>query len=253
MFPNRYARLAFAHMTGYRLQKEAEQMRAARTAATANPGPEGLSFVYRGRFRSSGKFLFVAHPNCCPKCNQLGMTPHFFNTPDVAFITHPNCKCATVEAPAGLSPSQLMEWAKNPTGAMRFGFNYGVPLAIFNLTNRNRTSRMVAFTNRMRPFVNATDMKRRKVRADVTAAQVEKVRKQVAEGSLGPAKDFTRGIRTLDTKERKRRAAEESQRRRKAESSKPRNIRGKAKPKSLGNTTVSPRNKAKNEWKKRHK
>lgn len=146
--------------------------------------------TYRGRFQSSGKYLFVAHPNCCPKCSLLGQTPHFFSTPDVAFITHPNCKCATIEAPAGLSPAELMEWAKNPVGTMRFGFNYGVPLKSVNITDRNRAMQLLAFQNRM-----ASENPRTKIRASVTQSQIERIRRQVKEGTLGPAKNFTAGIK----------------------------------------------------------
>lgn len=227
--------MAIIRAAGQRLRRDAGKLLAseARAAGKAAGGPD---FVYRGRFRSSGKFLFVPHPDCCPKCNLLGLTPHFFNTPDVAFISHPNCKCATVEAPAGLSPSQLMEWARNPTGTMRFGFNYGVPLATANLTDRNRANSMLAFANRMRPYANAADMRRRRVRAEVSAAQVERVRRRVAEGTLGPARDYTRGVKTLATKEAKRRAAETSQARRK----------------DGGTSAESARGRARKNWKSRH-
>lgn len=150
---------------------------------------------YRGRFQSSGKYLFVANPNCCPKCSVLGATPHFFNTPDVAFITHPNCKCATIEAPAGLSPQQLMEWAKNPVGTMRFGYNYGVPLRTVNITDRNRANQMLAFQNRM-----SSTNPRTKIRSEVTKRQINKIRRQVEEGKLGPAKNFTAGIKRSITR-----------------------------------------------------
>lgn len=176
-------------------------------AKTAESKP---AFVYRGRFSSSGKYLFVAHPNCCPKCNALGLSPHFFNTPDVAFITHPNCKCATVEAPAGLSPSQLMEWAKHPTGVMRYGFNYGVPLREQNLTERNRKTQTAAWYNRMMTGTGS----RAKVRSEVTQRRINAVRKAVADGALGPAKNLTAGVKGLATKEAKRIAAAESQKRR---------------------------------------
>lgn len=146
--------------------------------------------TYRGRFQSSGKYLFVAHPNCCPKCSIMGQTPHFFNTPDVAFITHPNCKCATIEAPAGLSPAQLMEWAKNPVGVMRFGFNYGVPLKSVNITDRNRATQILSWQNRMSSLNPRT-----KIRSEVTKSQINRVRKQVQAGTLGPAKNFTAGIK----------------------------------------------------------
>lgn len=146
--------------------------------------------TYRGRFQSSGKFLFVAHPNCCPRCSLLGQSPHFFSTPDVAFITHPNCKCATIEAPAGLSPAELMQWAKNPVGTMRFGFNYGVPLKSVNITDKNRAMQVLAWQNRM-----ASDNPRTKIRADVTKSQINRIRRQVKAGTLGPAKNFTAGIK----------------------------------------------------------
>lgn len=150
---------------------------------------------YRGRFQSSGKYLFVANPNCCPKCSLLGSSPHFFNTSDVAFITHPNCKCATIEAPAGLSPQELMQWAQNPVGIMRFGFNYGVPLKSVNITDRNRASQMLAFDKRM-----SSQNARTKVRASVTKSQINRIRRQVKEGVLGPAKNFTAGIKRTITR-----------------------------------------------------
>ena len=243
--------MAIIRAAGQRLRRDSRKILAseARAAGKAVGGPD---FVYRGRFRSSGKYLFVPHPDCCPKCNLLGLTPHFFNTPDVAFISHPNCKCATVEAPAGLSPSQLMAWAKNPTGTMRFGFNYGVPLATANLTDRNRANSMLAFANRMRPYANSTDMKRRRVRAEVSQAQVERVRRRVADGSLGPAKDYTRGVKALATKEAKRRAAETSRAGRDASAEARRKYGGKPGSGNRGKAAESARERARKNWKSRH-
>lgn len=161
--------------------------------------------AYRGRFQSSGKYLFVAHPKCCPKCSLLGQSPHFFNTPDVAFITHPNCKCATIEAPPGLSPAELMEWAKNPVGIMRFGFNYGVALKEINVTDRNRANQMLAFQNRM-----GSQDPRTKIRSDVTRYQINKIRRQVDSGALGPAKNFTAGIKRSITRANNKKSMLES-------------------------------------------
>ena len=151
----------------------------------------------------SGKYLFVPHPNCCPNCNKLGLSPHFYNTPDVAFITHPNCKCATIEAPAGLTPTELLEWAKNPVGPMRFGFNYGVALRTINLTDRNRATTMRNFTNRMMP-VPEGQRTTRLIRAKVTQAQIDKVREAVKNGELGPAKNLTGSIKAGATRAMKK-------------------------------------------------
>lgn len=152
--------------------------------------------AYAGSFQSSGKFLFVAHPNCCERCKLLGQTPHFFNTADVAFITHPNCMCATIEAPAGLSPAQLMEWAQNPTGALRFGFNYGLSLRPLNITEANREAQFKAWQDRMDPLQRSLHS-RRLVRAKVSQDQVDAIREKVKSGELGPAKDYTNRINGL--------------------------------------------------------
>lgn len=142
----------------------------------------------------SGKYLFVAHPNCCERCKLLGMTPHFFNTPDVAFITHPNCLCATIEAPAGLSPAELMEWAKNPTGQLRFGWNYGQSFAPVNITQRNRENRFLAWQNRVRPIESLGRKVRRQRRVTASEDQIRKIRRAVKRGTLGPAEDLTDAI-----------------------------------------------------------
>ena len=142
----------------------------------------------------SGKYLFVAHPNCCERCKLLGQTPHFFNTPDVAFITHPNCLCATIEAPAGLSPAELMKWAENPVGTMRFGFNYGVPVKTTTITERNRLTKTIEWQNRVHPDAPYSTRNMRRIRAKVDEAQKERVRRMVESGELGPAKDLTKRI-----------------------------------------------------------
>lgn len=147
----------------------------------------------------SGKYLFVPHPNCCPNCNKLGLSPHFYNTPDVAFISHPNCKCATIEAPAGLSPVELMEWAKHPVGPMRFGFNYGIALRTLNVTERNRESVYKHFFERMSP-VEEGKKSRRLIRAKVTQAQIDRVREAVENGELGKAKNLTGSIKSAATR-----------------------------------------------------
>lgn len=168
------------------LLKQQEQRNAQKLA----------SQVYKGRFQSSGKYLFVAHPNCCERCKLLGMTPHFYNTPDVAFITHPNCLCATIEAPAGLSPAQLIEWAQNPVGQLRFGFNYGQSLRPLNVTNENRDAMYKAWHDRMSPAGRA-EHKRRLIRAKVTQEAVDNIRARVKAGELGPATDLTGKIEGL--------------------------------------------------------
>lgn len=157
---------------------------------------------YRGRFQSSGKYLFIAHPECCPACNR--MNGRFLNTADVAFISHPNCKCATVAVPEGLSPAQVTEWAKNPTGTIMYGWNYGVALRNENLTERNRTNTMIRFFNRMRN--DPRNYNRRKIRAQVSDEQIQSVRDAVQRGELGAAKDFTSTIRRLSATERNRQA-----------------------------------------------
>lgn len=142
----------------------------------------------------SGKFLFVAHPNCCENCKRLGMTPHFFNTPDVAFITHPNCLCATIEAPANLSPAELMEWAENPTGELRFGWNYGNSLAPMKITERNRFNNYLKWQNRVRPIESLGRKSTRQRRATATEEQIRRIRRAVKRGTLGPAEDLTDSI-----------------------------------------------------------
>lgn len=179
--------MPFAGMIGRALTKQLLKNEVAKNAKASSVSPS--SFV------GSGKFLFVAHPACCEKCKLLGMTPHFFNTPDVAFITHPNCLCATIEAPSGLTPEQLMAWAQNPVGKMRFGFNYGVPLKEIGLTNRNYQTNMLKWVNKMRPDAPYSPRTSRKLRSIVSEAQKEKVRRDVEEGRLGKAKDITNAIK----------------------------------------------------------
>lgn len=151
---------------------------------------------YSGKFVSSGRYLFVPHPNCCKRCNLLGLSPHFYSTPDVAFITHPNCLCATVEVPAGLSPSEVMEWAKHPVGPMRYGFNYGIAARTIDLQEANRAAVMRAFR---------WDARLR-LRPAVTKYRIRKVRTQVKEGTLGPAKNLTTAMKRLSTAELNRKA-----------------------------------------------
>lgn len=174
-------------LTQVRLKAQMERTAKAMQAA----GKAALQSMPQG---GSGKYLFVAHPNCCERCKLLGQTPHFFNTPDVAFITHPNCLCATIEAPAGLSPAQLMEWAQNPVGVMRFGFNYGVPVKTTTITERNRLTKTLEWQNRVRPDAPYSTRNQRRIRAKVTEEQKERVRRMVESGELGPAKDLTKRI-----------------------------------------------------------
>lgn len=149
---------------------------------------------YRGSFSSSGKYLFVAHPNCCPKCTQMNGT--LWNTPDVAFISHPNCKCATIEAPAGLSPADLMAWTKNPVGVMRFGFNYGESLKPVQLTVENRDKVYAQWRERMDPE-SVKAHPRRLVRAKVSQAQIDAIRAKVESGELTQGVNLTRRIQGL--------------------------------------------------------
>ena len=165
------------------MRRTAKAMEAAGKAALQN-APQG----------GSGKFLFVAPPNCCERCKLLGQTPHFFNTPDVAFITHPNCLCATIEAPAGLSPAELMEWAQNPVGTMRFGFNYGIPVKTTTITEKNRLTKTLEWQNRVRPDAIGSTRNMRRIRAKVSDERKEEVRRMVESGELGPAKDLTKRI-----------------------------------------------------------
>lgn len=141
----------------------------------------------------SGIYLFIPNPNCCKKCSLLGQTPHFFNTPDVAYITHPNCKCATMEAPAGLSPAELMEWAQHPVGQLRYGWNYGQSFAPVKITEKNRFDKMLAFGNRVRPTAGSPRT-RRKVRVSVTEEQIKAAREAYKSGAAGKAKDLTESL-----------------------------------------------------------
>lgn len=186
--------MPFAGMVGRALAKQLlkKEAKAAAKKAAAN-AYKGMGNAYKGAFHSSGKYLFVAHPNCCPKCNLLGMTPHFFNTPDVAFITHPNCMCATIEAPDGLSPEELMAWAKNPTGNLRFGFNYGKSFKPVNVTDANRAKAYELWQGRMNPATRGNRLKR----ARVGQKQIDKIRELVEMGALGKAKDLTKRIQGI--------------------------------------------------------
>lgn len=152
----------------------------------------------------SGKYLFVANANCCSKCADLGRTPHFFNIPDVAYITHPNCKCATIEVPAGLSPAEMMQWAQAPTGEMRYGWNYGISFAPVKITDRNRDNQFIKWNNRVRP-TEGQPRTRRKVRASVTEEQIAKARRAFKRGTAKPAEDLTDSIKKLIEAEKKRR------------------------------------------------
>lgn len=192
--------MAFAGMIGRALAQQMLKRQVAKNAVKIGVKGAGRQVLRNGANPlgmmqgGSGKFLFVAHPNCCEKCKLLGMSPHFFNTPDVAFITHPNCLCATIEVPAGLTPAETMEWAQNPVGTMRFGFNYGQSLAPVNITERNRETQMLKFINKMRPDAPYSPRSSRKIRAEVTESQKRRIRKAVERGELGPAKDLTKRI-----------------------------------------------------------
>lgn len=182
--------MPFAGMMGRVLAQTMLRQRVSRNIASnaANGVP------YQGSFRSSGKYLFVAHPQCCPKCTKMNGT--LWNTPDVAFISHPNCKCATIEAPDGLSPQQLMEWTKNPVGTMRFGFNYGVPLRPVALSVANRDKVFAQWQERMSPE-SVKAHPRRLVRAKVSQAQIDMIKAKVKSGELAQGTNLTRRIQGL--------------------------------------------------------
>lgn len=182
--------MAFAGMMGRVLAQTMLRQQVSRNVAANAAAGAG----YRGSFRSSGKYLFVAHPNCCPKCTQMNGT--LWNTPDVAFISHPNCKCATIEAPDGLSPQELMAWTKSPVGVMRFGFNYGVPLKPVSLTNDNRDNVFAQWRERMDPE-SVKAHPRRLVRAKVSQAQIDAIRERVKSGELTQGTNLTRRIQGL--------------------------------------------------------
>lgn len=192
--------MAFAGMIGRALAQQMLKRQVAKNAVKIGVKGAGRQVLGNGASPlnmmqgGSGKYLFVAHPDCCEKCKLLGMSPHFFNTPDVAFITHPNCLCATIEVPYGLTPAETMEWAQNPVGTMRFGFNYGQSLEPVNITDRNRETQMLKFINKMRPDAPYSPRSRRKIRAEVTERQKKRIRKAVEKGELGPAKDLTKRI-----------------------------------------------------------
>ena len=197
--------MPFAGMMGRMLAQTMIRQRVANAAKDAVNQGGG----YRGAFQSSGKYLFVAHPNCCPKCTQMNGT--LWNTPDVAFISHPNCKCATIEAPAGLSPAELMAWTKSPVGVMRFGFNYGSSLKPVQLTVENRDKVYAQWHERMDPE-SVKAHPRRLVRAKVSQAQIDAIRAKVKSGELTQGTDLTRRVegfaRAAITRQNKRRAAQ---------------------------------------------
>ena len=179
--------MAFAGMIGKAIAQQMIRQRVANAANNAVNAGGG----YRGAFQSSGKYLFVAHPNCCPKCTKMNGT--LWNTPDVAFISHPNCKCATIEAPAGLSPAELMAWTKSPVGVMRFGFNYGESLKPVQLTVDNRDKVYAQWHERMDPE-SVKAHPRRLVRAKVSQAQIDAIRAKVKSGELTQGTDLTKRI-----------------------------------------------------------
>lgn len=176
--------MAFAGMMGRVLAQTMLRQKMSRDVAANAARGAG----YRGSFRSSGKFLFVAHPNCCPKCTQINGT--LWNTSDVAYISHPNCKCATIEAPDGLSPAELIDWTKHPVGTMRFGFNYGVSLRPVQLTNENRDKAFAMWKERMDPE-SAKAHPRRRVRALVSQEQIDAIRAKAKSGELPQGKNLT--------------------------------------------------------------
>lgn len=197
--------MPFAGMMGRMLAQTMIRQRVANAAKDA----VNIAGGYRGSFQSSGKYLFVAHPNCCPKCTQMNGT--LWNTPDVAFISHPNCKCATIEAPAGLSPAELMAWTKSPVGVMRFGFNYGSSLKPVQLTVDNRDKVYAQWQERMDPE-SVKAHPRRLVRAKVSQAQIDAIRAKVKSGELTQGTDLTRRVegfaKAAVTRQNKRREAQ---------------------------------------------
>lgn len=176
--------MGFAGMMGKMLAQTMVRQRMANAASNAVNSGGG----YRGMFQSSGKYLFVAHPNCCDKCTKMNGT--LWNTPDVNFISHPNCKCATIEAPAGLSPAELMEWTKAPVGVMRFGWNYGESLKPVQLTVNNRDKVYAEWHERMDPE-SVKAHPRRLVRAKVSQAQIDAIRAKVESGELTQGMNLT--------------------------------------------------------------
>lgn len=177
--------MPFAGMVGRMLAKTMLQQR---TVANAAKGAVNAAGGYRGAFSSSGKYLFVAHPECCEKCRKMNGT--IWNTPDVAFISHPNCMCATIEAPGGMSPAELMEWTKAPVGVMRFGFNYGQSLKPVQLRHDNRDNVFAQWKERMSPEGRSAHP-RRFVRQRVSQDVIDRMRARVESGELAQGKNLT--------------------------------------------------------------
>lgn len=185
--------------------RTAAKMAARKTAAKVAVSKAARSGLHRGAQRNtamvrggsgggSGMYLFVAHPACCPKCAELGRARKFFSTPDVAYITHPNCLCMTIEAPAGLSPAELNAWANSAEhlgGRMAFGFNYGVPLVSKTITQRNAQKAMGDWQKRMAnggAWEKGSKKGRMKVRATVTPQKKGAVRRRINKEGFEMAK-----------------------------------------------------------------
>lgn len=158
-----------------------------RFAATSRPvnarqGADGAKEGGQGAYRPSGLYLFVPHPGCCPLCHTYGLTPHVSRTPDVAFITHPNCLCATIEVPADIAHdwNAIVKWAKRPYGRMRFGWNYGQSLRTVDMTPESSDGLIRQWQQ------NVANGSWR--RAEVSEAQKQKIRDMVKAGELSKQK-----------------------------------------------------------------
>lgn len=139
-----------------------------------------------GEFHPSGQFLFVPHPGCCPMCHKLGLKPNFYPQPDVAFISHPNCLCSTIECPAEIVEQgmpAMIEWARHPYGRMRFGWSYGKALQTVDTTQDTAAGFRAQWERNV-----ATGAWRR---AEVTDADKRMVRDLVQQGRLGPSSPLT--------------------------------------------------------------
>lgn len=162
-------------------------------AKKANEGMDG-----RQGYRPSGLYLFVPHPGCCPICHTYGLSPHVSRTPDVAFITHPNCLCATIEVPSEIAHdwNAIMKWARNPYGRMRFGWNYGQSLRTMDLTPETSSGLMKQWKDNV-----ASGAWRR---AKVSEEQKERIRAMVKAGELSKQKmvDVGAKVRAIELRKR---------------------------------------------------
>ena len=91
---------------------------------------------------SGPRYAFISNPACCPKCSAMDSrrTGRLYSVADPWRISHINCLCSTVEAPAevGIDPQSVMSFAANPVGGiLRRGFNFGQSFAPVKLTAGN--------------------------------------------------------------------------------------------------------------------